>query len=352
MRLIHFNSVRKRLLFIFLSFTLLITLISILSIYFYNKSTKLANITSNIDALLIESMQMMKQEKDFFTQELRNINFYKTGKSKYAKKHNEIASNIKEKLYTLINNGGVIELEISDEKALGFSKETLYELENYTESFEHLVKIIKLRGYKNDGLEGEMRENIHKIEANIPNNAELLSLRRREKDYLLRKEMEYAHQLEKECNDMLKTNLLSEDDKEKLEKYLSSFQQIVKIEQVMYGKSGKGLIDKLNLHSVNIISNLENLSQRITKKALNIKAVFKNILIFSLIATILISIILSYYLSYRVAKPIKNLSSQVHKQLEEKIPNHKTAKAPVSADEVERLNTDFKKIMQNIEKKT
>lgn len=351
MRVIHFNSLRKRLLFIFLSFTLLITIVAILSIYFYNKSTKLANITHNIDALLIESMQMMKQEKDFLKQELKNIDFYETGKSKYIEKHAEISSKLKEKLYVIINNNGLTELEANDEKALGFSKKTLYELENYAEDFTHFVELIRLRGFKDKGLEGKMRKDIHQVESKLPNHAPILSLRRREKDYLLRRDLSYAHQLEKECKTLVNSNILSDKEKNNLKNYLSSFQQIVKIEQVIYAKNGKGLQGKLNHHSEMIISNLDKLSKEVGKKSLRIKAVFKNILIFSLIAIISISIILSYYLSYQIAKPIKQLSKEVHQQLEEKILQHKPSQAPLSADEVERLNTDFKEIIENFDKK-
>lgn len=350
MRFIHFNSIRKRLLFIFLSFTLLITIVAILAIYFYNKSTKLSNITRNIDALLIEAMQMMKHEKDFLTQELKNTDFYKTGNSKHIAKHAVLVTSIQEKLYTLINNGGVIELDAHNKEAVKYSKQTLYELESYTENFKNFLEMIRLRGFKGEGLEGEMRRNIHKVEKNIPNNAQLLSLRRREKDYLLRREIAYAHYLEQECKSLLSLNILSGDDKKNLEKYLSSFQQIVKIEQIMYAQGNKGLQGKLTTHSEKMIQNLDKLSKIIGQKTISIKNIFRNILLFSLIATIIISIILSYYLSYYIAKPIQKLSTRVHQQVEEKMPNHKIAEAPLSADEVERLNTDFKEIIAKINK--
>ena len=62
-----------------------------------------------------------------------------------------------------------------------------------------LVEKLRYRGFKDYGLEGKMREAIHELQSiDSLNQISLLTLRRHEKDFMLRKDYYYLDSLKNE----------------------------------------------------------------------------------------------------------------------------------------------------------
>ncbi len=68
------------------------------------------------------------------------------------------------------------------------------DINTYVQAFSDVVEKNYTKGYKNSGLEGKLRELIHAIENSSEpiNKVQLLTLRKHEKDFFLRKDMEFV----------------------------------------------------------------------------------------------------------------------------------------------------------------
>ena len=102
-------------------------------------------------------------------------------------------------------------------------------LEKRLEVFESYYSFIRRIGRENAGLVGQMRDSAHKIEANIKSDRAmvmLLQMRRREKDFLLRKDQRYVELFMQAFNNIidLKSNHLI---RAAILEYKKNFQTIV-----------------------------------------------------------------------------------------------------------------------------
>ena len=128
-------------------------------------------------------------------------------------------------------------------------------MEKYKSCFYNIVNLTRKKGYKDQGAEGEMRKAVHAIEGFtfLPDTKPLLSLRRHEKDFLLRKDLKYKENFDKELAEYITSvktnNSLSENDKtqlvNELQKYGNSFNEIVEIEKELGFSEATGLRKEL-----------------------------------------------------------------------------------------------------------
>jgi len=112
----------------------------------------------------------------------------------------------------------------------------------YDQNFQKTVQLLKEKGFKDTGLEGQFRTDVHAIEDRIygregldPLVITMLQIRRHEKDYLLRGEQTYIDQVHQSVTD-LKQQIASSDKLDSAEKsqltkladqYMVSFDQLV-----------------------------------------------------------------------------------------------------------------------------
>ncbi len=131
-----------------------------------------------------------RNEKDFQLRDLSQEQFHKTGQTDNLKKHGESLAAMDqsisrlEKLHVLSRSGAISELRDADAA--------------YDASFDALVAAYRVLGFQDFGLEGELRAAAHDLEgrvAALKNPAlevDLLTIRRNEKDYLLRGDEGYV----------------------------------------------------------------------------------------------------------------------------------------------------------------
>ena len=100
----------------------------------------------------------------------------------------------------------------------------------------NLTKKYQERGFKDYGLEGNLRKSVHELETQSVNKEIILMLRRHEKDFFLRKDLSYQEKFTKEI-DKLKNYIQTNFDFTEQEIYLNlvnnyqnNFNAIVEIE--------------------------------------------------------------------------------------------------------------------------
>lgn len=224
---------------------LLIALSSLIIIsYFLKNSDRSDKIHAIADNISIQMYKARLADKDFVQRDLHKKEFYEGGESYYLKKHRSIVSSVQAEIFNLINL-------LSGEKREYFEK-LLQFVNEYNSLFLQLVDAYRKRGFKDWGLRGEWRQAIHDVENSVTNMhslhllEDLLQLRRYEKDYLLRGEMEYIQNHELQLRDLKIRVAKSGDNKSaimlnELEVYEAAFKKYLAIQEKLGQTYEEGL---------------------------------------------------------------------------------------------------------------
>lgn len=232
---------------------LLIVLIIGQSFYAYDRINFLANDkmvhAQETETLLKTVLDIRKNEKEFLLYDISNTKFFETGESTYLAKVDE-EDIILDEIVAVLKGFAV------DEKEIALLDEFDHAHKEYSEKFHHLVDEVKIRGFKDFGLEGELRKSVHDVESlldTFENQDKLLvtmlQLRRNEKDYMLRADMKYQGRHQNNIT-LFKTQVdesnLSDEDKTslkaKIEVYGKAFNQYVASDGVIGHSLNEGLM--------------------------------------------------------------------------------------------------------------
>lgn len=235
------------------------------------------------------------------------------------------------------------------------------ELSRYRFLFDSLITLISTRGFKDHGIIGEMRVNVHEIEdsEHLLDLAKLLMIRRHEKDYLLRKQDKYIEKLHKAVDILIediKNGNLPEKQKTRLSgllvEYRNLFNQLVAIDNIIGNEVNSGLSAEIDKCSLNIEKILAEINTDINNYAEEIRLEITLIMAFILLIAIIINIFLIVFISKRFGSPLSKLSNSIHKVVRSNFaPNQKTHHI-ASGDELGKLSVDIGFMVENIQKRT
>ena len=168
----------------------------------------------------------------------------------------------------------------------------------YDELFSLIVKKQKEIGFnENDGLYGELRKKIHVVEdyakstVNIDLLAKVYELRKEEKDFMLRRNLNYVERFKEKIEKLLYDNNLDEQYKNQLVEYKNSFLSLVEKEVKLGLTFDLGMYGDMRKHineSVEYQKHLSNsLSNLITKKIFYIE-ILTFVFCFFMVVTIIV----------------------------------------------------------------
>ena len=192
-----------------------------------------------VSAVNIGMLQARHHEKDFF---LRNEQNYAAEQQAAVQKANGDI----EYLISSLKNGDDIT----------FARALRDEVGRYAQQFKEVVTLrIKLGLTENDGLMGVMRSAVHAIENSVRDIADpqlrilMLTMRRDEKDFLVRKDQKYVETFKKAAEDFAIalqvaaiSDVIREEIKGKLATYRDSFVNVVEVIERI-GSSSKKMSD-------------------------------------------------------------------------------------------------------------
>lgn len=287
-------------------------LIGLLTYNFYTNINYLANNQiakiKTLDNLNISILNMSKNDKEFLVNESNNIAFYDSKRSFYIDYFKMNYKRAKKELKYIKSFIDKSEFEQLNK-----------DLNDYNKNFLKLVDLKLQRGFKDFGYIGELRKAVHNIEDYLDNinNKDLkiimLQLRRNEKDYLLRNDINYKDKLinnSKIFLDILKLsnidNLKKNKLKELLNNYKDSFLKVVEIDKEIGFSQNEGIKGKYKKSLKSSITSIENLN-KVLSKDIN-KSINKNISITILLSCFIIIFIIFIFFNIkkRVLKPIKH----------------------------------------------
>lgn len=272
-------------------------------------------IASEIDRISIISQRCTTEAKEFMLNAYTDENFVKTGNNASFELFNKDIDSVL-KLVQQLNTDKTFTADIGNKE---LDNLRIY-LKGYKVCFHRMANLYKRKGFKDIGVEGKMREAIHFIEKNNDKVSleKLLSLRRHEKDFLLRKDLVYVEKfdtdllkLENQINanaaidEQLRGQLINQ-----LGVYKNCFAKIVDIEQQIGLTQDQGkraeLAKILELISgkLNTIIHKITLKKQFASKAINVIVSSIIIVFFVIIITVFVGI---KYVNSRVIKPIVRL---------------------------------------------
>ncbi len=229
----------------FLFLTFLIITVAIVSILILNYANRIAGIHSRISQLEVATLSLIKIDNDFFDLETINNHYFETRQSDFLTKRDSFVMQINtgtDYIFHKSKNGIIQSLQGIDSLFM-----------QYNLKFKQLEGLVFKKGFKDFGLEGQMRLHAHKLEeARLGvDGYKILSLRRNEKDFFLRHEMEYAHVLNRLANELMKDLKYQSQKKEEaishLQEYQRIFNELADIQVKIGLSSVDGLRSELNM---------------------------------------------------------------------------------------------------------
>ena len=340
-----FRLLRHKLLFWFIVFISFNLIIIVLSISYFQQREEISEVFQkirNTNKLLLEDYQA---EMNFFIIETKNRFFFEFGSSQYIDHHKTLTNQIKDNLNQLKVEPIIKELALNQDIEAMYSNMVLYDSIYYT-----IIDLIKQRGYKDHGLVGQMREAAHRMEESPGADlVSLLTLRRHEKDYLLRNEkiyLRYHYQLAQQLQANVQQNTsLSRAQKQtfttNLQNYAGLLKQVAELDRLIGIRDNTGLKASLDRQNTKI-SNLfdEFIYQANFKKARkydNLRVIF-----LSLGAGLLVlSLVMSYFIAAGITNPLSHLTVYINKFVRSDFAFTDNEKFHKSRDEVGRLTDNF-----------
>ncbi len=210
----------------------------------------------------IELLQMRRAEKNFLLEDLLNEDFYINNSSVNISDFDQLYEKSSKKMNILTESDVVNHLECKDSIAIAINF-----IHKYYQSFHLLVNEFQKKGFKNWGYEGKLRDAIHKIEKGsfAFDKVQMLTLRRYEKDFLLRKDLEYVQKFDKAFNEF-KSTLLKQNNKQlivALNDYKKEFHNVVISEQKIGLTKDSGIKKELYISLIHAESLLGRVNSQI-----------------------------------------------------------------------------------------
>jgi signal transduction histidine kinase len=303
---------------LFLAFSILafnVIVISSLSYYFISQNKSIYDLTKRIENERIQILRLLKLDLDFLRFETINQRFYETNQSEFLIS--------RDSLYDLILSETILLHNLMRDHSLGIGQnfDSLNStLRAYNRTFNQIKERIRYRGFKDYGVEGRMRKFAHELENHSReiSMVEVLSLRRHEKDYFLRKEKLYKKQFNT-LSDSLITKLNTAGEigfvVHLLQSYKSNFNQLAAIDEEIGLLPTLGLMGQLNAHTNIISAQLTELVDLTDQRA---DTMIRESLFYCIIAgvaSLVLSFILTYITALRLTRPIKKLSNTISRYM-------------------------------------
>ncbi|MEO1254504.1 MAG: adenylate/guanylate cyclase domain-containing protein, partial [Bacteroidota bacterium] len=307
-----FHTFRHRLLFWFLVFISSSIVVIALSFAYIQQRESIFRNAELVDQSYVMLLKSVKAQQDFFSYETKNTTYFETSKSIYLDRYKELLDST----MSLLQKS-----KLPDEKRLEVA---LLEQQNSILATDSLFKIliakIGERGFKDFNLEGDMRDDVHWLEeSTILPIRDILSLRRHEKDYIIRNEKAYVNKLNQEVDRLKESieNRVFQDSSKKieifnrLEGYQEKFNKLVALDELIGIKDNTGLKRQLDGQIFDLETNFSDVvtaTREWSRKAFDRLTLFFGI---TVVFLVIISIVISTLIARRITRPLTDLTNHI-----------------------------------------
>lgn len=232
-------------------------------------------------------------------------------------------------------------------------EKTMDYLNSLDRNINKVIELKKVRGFKDYGYIGDMRDHIHRLEEDSTLQlglAEILSLRRREKDFFLRADPKYVRLLNHESEALLnrlKPDTLYLRTRQELIAYRVLFNEIVRIDEQI-GNTNSGLIREIYEASQSLENEYNALFDVISAHSSNlVERVTIYITAFFLL-TVLTASVLAFYISGKISIPLNSLVRNMQQLRSSRFDNEEPIKVDTSIRELLLLSDSYSDLMHKL----
>ncbi len=304
-----------------------------------------------VDNLKYLTSNAQNLQKDFLSLDANSENFMRTQKSKTITAFDINKKAINEMLKELEIDPITPSLGLSEN-----SKRSTELLAKYHTTFDVLKDKVLQRGYRDIGLEGKMRDVAHELE-NLKGKVrevDILTLRRHEKNFIIRKEMRFVEYLDKACEDIVQNlnDSLSKSAKTEIasavESYRVMFKQMVAIEKEIGFTQEAGIRGQLTNIVKKINDEVEAFDVILTLHTDQIKNQAWLIIISATLIMLITASIFAVYFANSVSKPIELLDRITQSVVKGLRNQEQFLERITSDDEVGNLAKNFKVMLSKL----
>jgi len=318
-----------------------LVILGLLGLYLENaanqtKVTNLVEIKSELKDLQIAMLQLRRSEKDFLLR--KNVKYQQTFSNTF--KHAlQLINGLEQRLVTT---------DFTGTKLLVIKNG----LQNYQQIFEQLIAASTAQGLdRNSGFYGKLRNVTHSLEENIAavNDYEshiyLLTLRRHEKDFILRHEEKYLGRL-LDTADKLKIRLSTSVSQNLLSTYINEFKKYFEISNTIGLDENSGIRGSMRAAVNNVESELKQEITRLNSYiSENIEQSHSQHLAVTLIVSLLIAVAVMI-VAQQIIAPLNSFSKRIS---EIRKGNDLTQRTEERHDEIGTISKEFNIFMAHFQ---
>lgn len=296
---------------------------------------------------MVDAMHVMASDEHFILNDIHNASFFENRPNSYMSQRDSLLSGINKAIYTY-------QQEFESKDIVNSFSRILIALDAYDNVYKEILEVYKKRGFRDFGLEGEMRTHIHILEDSTElnfNREWILTFRRYEKDYLLRKDEYYIAEFNKyfeKLNEDLGAKKKYSAGLEILDAYRSKFLELVEIEKTIGFHQNDGLRGELYEKKVECLDEFELLGNRVLKESKSINESAGLYFLLSSLGAIVLALIISLILSKRLSRPIKNLSDNIDNFLYKDWNSSIEIDNKIDILELDLLTRSYKKLVRQL----
>jgi PAS domain S-box-containing protein len=230
----------------------------------------------------------------------------------------------------------------------------------YLQTLNEIVQLLLERGFKDYGTVGVMRNYIHQLEKYEDiDQTQVLSLRRHEKDYIIRHQEQYIQKLNKRAGDfknqIKRNNQLTTHERKKavaiLDKYVENFNKMVKYEKQIGMYTNSGLKKELDMQERQIEKQFGLLIGKASERKSDLYTRLKYYYILFFLILISLIVLASTFTSKLITKPLISLSSYISAFVENGFYHPHELKIPNQKDEIASLYKEFDNLIKQLDKR-
>lgn len=339
-----FKSLRQKLLFWFLVFVCSNMVVVFINFTYLEQRERIANVFRLLEQTHGYLLEDYKNQLNFFTQETKNRVFFEFGSSKYIDHHKSLFSKIAENVEAL-KDDDIIHKFYLDEELAGIRGQ----LSTYDSLFLAITSLIRERGYKDYSLVGEMRDAAHALEGlKEVSPSSLLTMRRHEKDFMLRHENIYLRKLNNQARAIIEEIegrrmgvKRSAELTAVVKNYQRLFREVVDLDREIGLYNNSGLKQQLD-ESEAILS--EQFDQILSEAEIGREREFarlKFVTIGVIIVFLLFGVWMSFLISVRITSPLKDLTSYINRFVGSNFTLINKSPDKLTEDEIGKLTLNF-----------
>jgi len=344
------NSLRTRLLFWFICFSFLsVIVVIIINTAFFRSREKVNNVITEHAILQTKFLLDFKTVAYYFSLDAINNDYYESKNSKYLTEHEANVEKLKSEIKRLSELKTSSSLDISSMDQDIYPKMAQYEI-----ILTQLEELILERGFKDNGVIGKMRVAGHMMEKYPElDQIHVLTLRRNEKDYMLRNDSQYITKL-RNLVYLIKTELDQRNDiphvkknaiNSLLDEYQMGFNTMVLLDERIGIRTSSGLKHMLDQKEEELLSSLDEILETANLSKVQI---FRDMEIFYgiyFVIIFLLSIFFSILISNRITSPLVTLTAYIQKLIASDFNLNEKPVFKKAQEEIDILYEEFHKML-------